>query len=232
MAAPEFDEFSDDYATRLDQCVRVTGQDADYFAAVKADVLLAEMRHLGVDPATATVLDFGCGTGSNAIHLESHVGHLIGTDVSGGSLLPARANVPGASFLHTDDLQLPLCDGAVDVVLISCVLHHIPLDVRAAVINELHRVLSDRGFVFIVEHNPYNPATRWIVSRCEFDEDAVLLTARTSIELLASGDFEVQRRRYILFIPGTGRLINMVNRSLHWLPLGAQYSVSARPKRR
>jgi len=231
MSTTEFDEFSTDYSSRLDQCVKVSGQDADYFAAVKAEVLLAEMAHYGIDPTTATVLDFGCGTGSNSAHIHDQVQCLIGTDVSGESLPPAKANAPTASFVHTGDVQLPLKEKSVDVVLISCVLHHIPLDIRTAAMKEVNRVISDRGFVLVVEHNPWNPATRWIVNRCEFDDDAILLTTKTASTLLRSADFASPRQRYILFIPGTGKAITRFNNALHWLPMGAQYSMSAKPNR-
>ena len=34
------------------------------------------------------------------------------------------------------------------------------------------------------KHNPLNPLTRLVVSRCEFDRDAVLLTAKAAKRLL------------------------------------------------
>ncbi len=35
-------------------------------------------------------------------------------------------------------------------------------------------VLKKKGRVYIFEHNPYNPVTRYLVATCEFDRDAVL----------------------------------------------------------
>jgi len=229
-AAVEFDEFSDDYSERLDQCVRVSGQDSEYFAVVKAAALVAEMEAFGLVPAESTVLDFGCGTGSNSVHLADSVGTLLGTDVSGASLPPASERVPAASFVHTEDLALPLRDNSVDVALISCVLHHILPSRRNAVMAEINRVLQPNGFVFIVEHNPFNPATRWIVNRCEFDEDAILLTPKATKTMLASNDFDLLRLNHILFVPGRGRIIDSINGALRRVPFGAQYTVSARPR--
>ena len=36
-------------------------------------------------------------------------------------------------------------------------------------------MLSEKGNIFITEHNPYNPVTRKIVSECAYDKDAILL---------------------------------------------------------
>lgn len=223
----EFDEFGSDYRERLDQCVRLSGQDADYFAEVKADALIAELHRRGVDPLDATVLDFGCGNGGNGDHLAPRVGRYVGTDVAGAALRAATPSADVASFVQTDDVQLPFRGAVADAILVSCVLHHIDLDQRRAVVDELRRLLRPGGFVFVVEHNPFNPATRWIVNRCEFDRDAVLLRPSVAADLLTAGGLRTQRRTNILFLPGKGKIATSVNRALRWLPMGAQYSIAA-----
>ena len=45
--------------------------------------------------------------------------------------------------------------------------------------DELHRVLAVGGMVIVFEHNPMNPLTVRAVNNCPFDENAVLVNART-----------------------------------------------------
>ena len=69
-----------------------------------------------------------------------------------------------------------LSSGSFDVVFAMCVWHHIPPNQWTNFISELSRVLSQEGLLLVYEHNPLNPLTRRVVSRCAFDKDAVLLS--------------------------------------------------------
>jgi hypothetical protein len=93
--------------------------------------------------------------------------------------------------------------------------------------NMLKNMLAPNGKVFFFEHNPYNPITRWVVSRCEFDRDAILITPRDSRNLFETSGFNVDSTKYILFFPHMLRFLSKVESSLKWLPFGAQYCVSA-----
>jgi hypothetical protein len=77
--------------------------------------------------------------------------------------------------------------------------------------------------VTILEHNPLNPATRLVVSRCEFDEDAILLGRRESERLLTDAGLAPAETAYILFFP----FRNDFERHLSRLPMGAQYYVAS-----
>jgi hypothetical protein len=85
------------------------------------------------------------------------------------------------------------------------------------------RVVVPGGLVVIFEHNPWNPITRLIVSRCEFDRDAVLLTCRESTSLLSQAGLERLANRQILYFPWRGRFWKYAESLISWLPLGAQY---------
>jgi hypothetical protein len=80
----------------------------------------------------------------------------------------------------------------------------------------------------LAEHNPFNPLTRLAVHRCEFDEDAVLLTRRTADRLLRDAGLTPLAARYILFFPWENELLDRVEARLRRLPLGAQYVAAAR----
>src|SRR5207248_6423747 len=93
-------------------------------------------------------------------------------------------------------------------------------------VEELARVTKRGGLVVVIEHNPLNPLTRLAVSRCDFDEGAVLLRARQTRRLLAEAGLTVAEARYIAFFPWRGRILRLAESRLGRLPLGAQYAVA------
>ncbi|KLI97747.1 class I SAM-dependent methyltransferase [Streptomyces albidoflavus] len=69
----------------------------------KEGQIAAVQRLLAELPAQARVLDVGCGTGLPTSGQLADAGHRVtGVDLSAGMLELARANVPGAEFLHRD----------------------------------------------------------------------------------------------------------------------------------
>lgn len=98
-----------------------------------------------------------------------------------------------------------------------------PVGERGRLASEMARVTRAGGLAVILEHNPINPATRLAVSRCEFDDDAVLMWMSESRGLLAGAGLREAERAYILFFP----FRNTIERRLGWLPFGAQYYVAS-----
>ena len=91
------------------------------------------------------------------------------------------------------------------------------------------RVLRPGGVLAIVEHNPYNPATRLIVSRTPVDADAILLRRAESRELLKLGGLKIEAQVYFLYLPE--KLYNKlpwIESALTRVPLGGQYAVFGR----
>ncbi|KAB0265430.1 class I SAM-dependent methyltransferase [Microvirga brassicacearum] len=117
-------------------------------------------------PEGATVLDFGCGTGSLLAVLAAvdRVGHGIGCDVSAAPLVAARAAAAriGASdrldFRHIADID-SAPDGPFDVVTMVDVLHHIPPPRRADAITAAARRTA-RGGLFIYKDMTDRPLWR------------------------------------------------------------------------
>jgi hypothetical protein len=91
----------------------------------------------------------------------------------------------------------------------------------------LHKNLNQGGELFIFEHNPYNPLTRRIVNNCEFDDDAILLTAREIKSRLLQSKFRFLQTHYTLFFPGFLSKLRFLEKYMEWLPLGGQYFVHA-----
>jgi hypothetical protein len=83
------------------------------------------------------------------------------------------------------------------------------------------------GLVMILEHNPLNPVSRYIVSRCPFDQDAVLLRRAAGARLLAGAGLRRGGHGYIAFWPRRSALIERIEQRIGWVPAGAQYYVWA-----
>lgn len=224
----DFDDYHDNYREKLQESINFAGADHDFFVRVKADHLLHLIgRHVG-DPTSQRVLDIGCGVGSTDQHLVGKVGELHGADISSRSIEQATANNPGVEYRDYSPNRLPYDDAQFDVAFAICVMHHVPPSDWGAFTAEARRVLKPGGLFAIYEHNPWNPATQYAVSRCEFDRDATLLSMSTADRLTRQAEMERVSREYILFIPRPGDAYRRVEASLRWLPLGAQYCLSAR----
>lgn len=227
-ASPEeFDAVADNYEQELAQGLSVSGESSDYFAQKRIEWLSARLRERGLRPRSA--LDFGCGTGSSTPYLLDELGleTLLGVDVSRRSVEVASRRHAGtrARFMPlgahepAGDLELAFCNG---------VFHHIPPAQRPAAVAHVWRSLRPGGLWAFWENNPYNPGTRWVMSRIPFDRDAVTLTAREARGMLEVGGFDVLRVDHLFLFPGPLRRFRALEPLVAGLPLGAQYQILCR----
>jgi SAM-dependent methyltransferase len=224
----EFDAYKDCYRQEVQKAIAFTGTDVDYYTEAKATALLEVcQRRLG-GPRELEALDVGCGVGLTDEYLAPTFRGLYGVDVSAQCLEEAARRNPGARYQVYDGNVLPFPDGRFDVVFAINVLHHVKPGAWQQFVDEMRRVTRPSGIAVVFEHNPYNPLTRLVVSRCAFDADAVLLSPRRTSALILRAHFEVIDRRFILFIPFRSRALQAVERRLGWLPLGGQYYVVGR----
>ena len=223
----EFDRHAESYRSEVD---RAAGVSVEGLAGEKARLILRVLSRTLGSPDRLRVLDIGCGIGLIEQELEQKVAELCAMDMSEKSIEIAKARARTARFVHADSDTLPFDDGSFDAVFTSCVIHHVPPASREKFMSEMMRILRSGGVAIIIEHNPINPMTRYIVARCAFDAGAVLLTCRQSAALLAHGGAAVLGRRYTGFLPVRHALVERMERSLGWLPAGAQYCVWARKK--
>ena len=229
----EFDKHASTYDGGLDNPVKKALGDADSFIAVKARWLL---RHEpGLRQGGLSLLDYGCGAG-DLMRVLAGLGAratFTGCDVSTGMLDEAASRWPALAgpapvLAAQDGARTPFADGQFDVATISAVLHHVPVDERPAVYAELGRVLKPGGRLYVFEHNPRNPLVRHVIARTPIDENAILLDANEVQDgLLGSGRYELETD-YLMFMPPGLAFLRFVDRALAWLPLGAQYAVTAR----
>lgn len=136
--------------------------------------LVVDERNLGryLDPPTDTpfpleysysllgnlqgrvAVDFGCGSGDNAVVLARRGARVVGIDISESLLRLAsrRMTVNGldakADFVAGSAHDLPIKDASADVVLGIAILHHLDLTATAA---EVHRILKPGGIAVFQE---------------------------------------------------------------------------------
>jgi SAM-dependent methyltransferase len=225
MRRPEFDKYSQTYSQDITKALGVFSREHDFFVRSKSAILLSALATLDKDISTLRVLDVGCGIGLVHHYIAGRVGKLEGVDVSGASLAVARQSNPDASYREYDGNVLPYGDSDFDCAFAICVMHHVAAERWPAFLSEMRRVVRPGGLIVIVEHNPLNPATQWVVRTNEIDADAELVTPWTLRALLKSIGVSRFSTKFVLFTPFEGRLFRWLDRTLSWLPLGAQYAI-------
>jgi SAM-dependent methyltransferase len=229
MTHTDYDRYRDRYREELDQAVSFAGASHDFFTRAKAEELVRlTRRHLG-DPALLEAVDVGCGIGLTDRHLAGRFRALTGTDVSPGVLETAARENPDVRYELAERGRLPFEDGAFDLAFAVCVVQVVPQTERPRFVAELARVTRPGGLVVVFEHNPYNPLTRLVVSRCEFGEDARMLAMPEVERLLGENGVKPLDRGFILVFPSRRERVLAAERLLRRFPLGAQYYIAGRP---
>ena len=222
----EFDAIAPNYEKLVEDGMVLSGNDHEYFTQYKLLNLLPILQRR----RSAKILDYGCGIGllSQAIVDSLPDITLHGFDISEKSIRKVPARLLTGNNIFTNDLNK--LDTDYDCVIFSTVLHHVPPDERKTVIKNAYDRLSDGGVIAIIEHNMLNPLTRKSVDACPFDEDAVMLKPAEVSNLLSDGGFSAISNRYITFFPKQLSVLRKLDGCLGWLPLGAQYLVTAEKK--
>jgi SAM-dependent methyltransferase len=223
----EFDKYAADYELALAEGLSISGEDKNYFAQGRIAWLASCVRQLVEEPRFA--LDFGCGTGSATSNLFDLLGveSVIGLDVSAKSLDVARRTYGSerAQFLLFNQYQP---SEQIDLAFCNGVFHHIPLSGRAAAVDYIYRSLRPGGLFALWENNPWNPGTRFVMSRIPFDRDAITLTAPETRRLLRGSGFKILRTDFLFIFPRMLSWFRCVEPRVAKLPLGAQYQVLCR----
>lgn len=218
-----FDSYSGNYQEVLNKTLGAAGVDALGVARYRIQYL---RRRLPLLPRS--ILDFGCGIGlAVPLMLDAFPGsRVVGADVSSDSVERARAEHGSdrASFCSTTELG----EREFDLGYAQGVFHHIPLDQRVAAAATILRALRPGGLFALIENNPWNPMTRYLVKNCPFDEGVQLLRPVTARRMLEEAGFRVQACDYICFLPDVASPLRPAERHLRGVPLGAQYLVLAR----
>lgn len=225
----KFDEFSRDYDRIHNENIQISGESTEYFSEYKIKSLSAFFRKNHLPPNFA-LLDLGCGIGKVERYFLSYFpqARVYGIDPSLESVRVASRSVAEASFLVYDGTKLPFREKSFDAILLACVLHHVPPPQRVSLLKTILDALKPEGFLFIFEHNPFNPLTRYAVNTCPFDTDAQLLTRRSCLKLIKPLPLSISETRYIVFFPAFLNFLRRFEPYLAKIPLGAQYFIAAR----
>lgn len=227
MQADEFDRYAESYDTALEKGIAVSGESKDFFAAGRVQWLKRRLCALQVTPAA--VLDFGCGTGSATPWLLNtfRPDRLLGVDLSERSIDLARA-AHGTGAVTFQSLPNWQPGGDIDLAFCNGVFHHIPPKERAEAVRTVFSSLQPGGWFALWENNPWNPGTRYVMSRIPFDRDAIMLWPAQARRMLREGGFEIAGTDFLFIFPNVLKAFRALEPALCKLPFGAQYQILAR----
>jgi SAM-dependent methyltransferase len=220
MNKPEFDQYAEQYDRVLGESIPEGLNEDSYFAEYKIALMAARTG----ENKLRRILDFGCGAGRSLPYLDQYFpdAELWGYDVSPASLKVAAQRVPRAKLISD---WHAIAETRFDAIIATNVFHHIPIEQRQQALSQCQHVLADAGQMFLFEHNPLNPATRWIFERCPFDADAEMISLKTALALTNKAGFHSEQHGYTLFFPRPLAFLRGLEPWLKRIPLGAQYYV-------
>ncbi|MFK7738629.1 MAG: trans-aconitate 2-methyltransferase [Pirellulaceae bacterium] len=231
-SAATFDQAAHQYDLQLQKGLSLSGESSDYFVDGRVSHLRERLASRGFSPKR--VLDFGCGVGNAMPTLcrEFSNSAYIGYDCSQESIAVARSRFDdqsaGQDAVSWCSVSTGLKPQSFDLAYTSGVFHHIPPDARQEELERIQRSLLPGGYFAFFENNPWNPGTRWVMSRIPFDRDAICLSVFEARRRLESAGFDIAETRTLFFLPGMLGALRFVEPWLSWTMLGAQYLVLAR----
>jgi 2-polyprenyl-3-methyl-5-hydroxy-6-metoxy-1,4-benzoquinol methylase len=128
------------------------GVDADVYATAELPVWLFEQ--ISSAPATATILDFGCGFGQNVRAIKRHgFTNVCGADVSPQALKHCRETGIEVFDVSAGFDELEASGRRFDFIVTTHVLEHIPKDQVIGVLTRLRGLLSANGALLVAVPN-------------------------------------------------------------------------------
>lgn len=222
-----FDDYSEDYDSALAEGLSVAGENKEYFATGRIQWLRGRLDELR--ERSERVLDFGCGDGSASELILKYLGarETIGVDTSSRMVALGRRKYGSdcSRFFHMNEYR-PNAD--VDLVYSNGVFHHIAPSERPQALDYVYRCLRAGGLFALWENNPWNPGTRYVMSRIPFDRDAITLSSIEARSLLRRLGFQTLRTDYLFVFPRQFGTFRWIEPHVCWLPLGGQYMVLAK----
>jgi ubiquinone/menaquinone biosynthesis C-methylase UbiE len=183
--------------------------------ADQANTLSELLHHDTAYPPGSLVLECGCGTGAQTVHLapRSPRARIVSVDISASSLAQARARVQAAgygnvAFGAANLFDLPFRDQQFDHVFVCFVLEH--LAQPAAALAAIGRVLRPGGTITAIEgdHGSWycHPRTA---------ESARAVACLVEVQARMGGDAMVGRRLYPLLAEAGFRQVRVSPRMVY-----------------
>lgn len=122
---------------------------AEYFRGIGSRVNdIEKALQLAGNPASASVVEIGCGDGRDAKEIVRRAAWYLGFDVAEELIKLARQHVPGANFEVADVASFPFPDN-LDVVFAFASLLHSDKDEVAKVLQRVAAALKPGGIFYI-----------------------------------------------------------------------------------
>lgn len=220
----EFDAYAQQYEAALNQGLSVSGESSEYFATQRIQ-WTAGLVGGEVD----SVLDFGCGIGIAIPTLRQNFEpNLVwGFDPSSAAIERATTEHQNDSTKFSfDSGEIP--ENAFDLAYCNGVFHHIPPADRASALAIVYRSLKPGGWFAFWENNPWNPGTRYVMSKIPFDKDAITISPPEARSLLRETGFGISCSHSRFIFPRSLSFFRPLEKLVYRLPVGAQYLVLGR----
>jgi SAM-dependent methyltransferase len=152
--------------------------------------------------ADRDVLEAGCGEGYGADLIAGVARRVIGLDYDESAVAHVRARYPRVEMLHGNLAELPLPDGAVDVVVNFQVIEH--LWDQGQFVAECYRVLRPGGVLLMSTPNriTFSPGRDTPINPFHTRE----LNAAEMTELLTAAGFSLESMLGVFHGPGLAEL--------------------------
>ena len=174
----------------------------------QADVLVDLLHGDTIYAPGSRVLECGCGTGSQTLHLAKRNPrvHLVSMDRAADSLALAKTklneqNLANVTFQQADIFKMPFAPQSFDHAFVCFVLEHLPEP--AIALQHIKQVLRNGGTLTVIEGDhgswychPETPAARQTVAcliRIQADLGGDALIGRRLYPLLVSAGFKQVR---------------------------------------
>ncbi|OIO88462.1 MAG: hypothetical protein AUK03_16200 [Anaerolineae bacterium CG2_30_64_16] len=227
-----FDAYAGSYDREIDHPLRhFVDARGEYFVRLKCEQIQHIVGEVGLEPASMTVVDVGCGVGSFEGILGGIFYRLVGFDISAEMLRVAAKSESSAtkSFVCSDAHAIPLPTSCAQLVFTSCLFHHLPEASAVPILRECTRICAEGGYVVCFEHNPLNPLTQLVVRTTPLDRDARLIFPSDLASAFQEAGLNAVERRFILFAPEPiDRRLYRLGKWMYRMPFGGQYLVVGR----
>ena len=218
----DFDVYADSYRETGQRALTLSGETQEHFARSRIEFLKTCLQ---VSPGQIdSLLDFGCGVGSSVSLLRDAFGadRVVGVDASTESLNVARRRHSFGEFYLPDEFAM---HEEIDLAFCNGVFHHIEPPARLAAVASIARALRPGARFALWENNPWNPGMQYSMARCDFDRDAIAVSAPTAVRLVRAAGLRIISVRFMFIFPRMLRALRWSEPYLARLPLGAQYQV-------
>lgn len=220
-----FDAYASQYEQALNSGLKVSGESPEYFARQR---IARTSQFLAGKSDAKRVLDFGCGVGLAVPLIRETLNpqFICGFDPSQAAIERAQNELGDNNSLFVAHSE-QITPEAFDVAYCNGVFHHIDPADRQAALRTVYDALRPGGWFALWENNPWNPGTRFVMSRIPFDRDAIVIAPIECRKMLRTAGFRVGRTESWFVFPRALAWLRPFERLVHRLPCGAQYAVFA-----